>query len=191
MNSDSISYLTRYVSKKKAEKAAFVIPHPNYIGAYSPSAVQIGADTDKFRLLFLGQLREYKNIELLIEAVTACGDLNVDLTIAGNIKSEEYKSGLISMVQERPGITLHPEFIGDEHRVRLEQQIRKAYADWENDRCRFEQNGEKVYKQVKQNNSVSVIEGCCERLFEELSAREEHTRRALLWLYDLRRKLKR
>jgi beta-1,4-mannosyltransferase len=93
----------------KAVKKAQYIPHPNYAGIYGPIQAQ-SKTSEKLRLLFMGSVKPYKNIELLIEAVEGFEE-EVTLLVAGRPYSDAYKASLLELVKSYPHIQLKLEFI--------------------------------------------------------------------------------
>jgi beta-1,4-mannosyltransferase len=93
----------------KAVHKAQYIPHPNYAGIYGPIQVQ-SKTSEKLRLLFMGSVKPYKNIELLIEAVEGFEE-EVTLLVAGRPYSDAYKASLQELVKSYPHIQLKLEFI--------------------------------------------------------------------------------
>ncbi|RXG25992.1 glycosyltransferase [Leeuwenhoekiella marinoflava] len=80
-------------SPRFAEKTVY-IPHPNYIGVYGSATQQKDFSNEPLQLLFLGAVKPYKNIELLIEAVQTFSKEEVELTIAGKCYTMEYEEFL-------------------------------------------------------------------------------------------------
>lgn len=89
------------------------IPHPDYIGSYKSASEDIEPlkDESKLNLLFLGAVKPYKNIELLIDVVRPFPE--VILTIAGNT-STSYKNFIIEYAKTYTNINLVLEFIPDD-----------------------------------------------------------------------------
>nr|WP_170857057.1 glycosyltransferase [Algoriphagus locisalis] len=89
------------------------IPHPDFVDVYGP---MISENTDKkgtkLKLLFLGAIKPYKNIELLIEVAKKFPEA-VHLTIAGNPNSEGYRSDLQKVAEGAGNISLQLKFIPD------------------------------------------------------------------------------
>src|SRR5690606_15815489 len=86
----SENILATYGAKVPARVA--YIPHPHFIGEYGGAA----ADTDEgetLRLLFVGMVKPYKNLELLMEVAAAFGR-RVHLTIAGKAPDAGYRRQL-------------------------------------------------------------------------------------------------
>ncbi len=86
------------------------LPHPDFICSYGP--ILPTQPHPKLQLLFIGAVKPYKNLELLIEAVKSFNG-EVLLTIAGKPFSESYKSTLEKLAQDIPAINLQLRFIED------------------------------------------------------------------------------
>src|SRR5690606_22044652 len=92
-----------------------IIPHPNYINEYGRIITE-NDDTEnnqKLKLLFIGQIKPYKNIELLINAVSNLKKSEVILTIAGRPLNVEYKNKLEEIARQSENINLVLKFIDD------------------------------------------------------------------------------
>jgi glycosyltransferase involved in cell wall biosynthesis len=87
------------------------IPHPNYIGEYG-DIIDSEQTKTKLSLLFFGQIRPYKNIELLINTVSRFRSEDVELTIVGKSISIEYQEKIENLVKNK-NIKYIPEFIED------------------------------------------------------------------------------
>ena len=78
------------------EQKIFKIQHPNYIGVYPVTKKEFfSLSNDSLKILYIGQINQYKNIDLLINAVNSLEDYAIHLHIAGNCKNEEYKEYLL------------------------------------------------------------------------------------------------
>lgn len=89
------------------------IPHPDFVDAYGPMIPESPEKkAAKLKLLFIGAIKPYKNIELLIKVVKNFPE-SVHLTIAGNPNSEAYRSKLAKLAGGISNITLDLEFIPD------------------------------------------------------------------------------
>ncbi|WP_346856194.1 glycosyltransferase [uncultured Draconibacterium sp.] len=106
-------------NKYKIRKDKIVhIPHPNYINVYGSIPGSSKKIADKLRLLFLGAVRPYKNIELLIDVVTQFEN-EVELHIAGNPITEEYKNELIGRAIGNNNISFELEFVENNRMIQL------------------------------------------------------------------------
>lgn len=112
----------KYLPEKNVKKA-FYIPHPNYIGEYpmiqknySREELKIGAE--KLVYLFVGAVKPYKNIEMIIEAAKKF-DKNVHFIIAGKPSDDSYKEQLLQQIGNCDNITTIFKFIPDEDLVAL------------------------------------------------------------------------
>ncbi|TXE14312.1 glycosyltransferase [Algoriphagus aquimarinus] len=90
------------------------IPHPDFVDVYGAMLPESSEErTPQLKLLFLGAIKPYKNIELLIEVARRFPQ-SVHLTIAGNPNSEAYRSELQKLAENTPNISLELKFIPDE-----------------------------------------------------------------------------
>jgi len=89
------------------------IPHPDFVGSYGPFSEINQTHDGKLRLLFMGAIKPYKNIELLIESIGPLGK-EVELTIAGKPKDENYLAALTQLAARFENINLQLQFIPDE-----------------------------------------------------------------------------
>ena len=108
--SEQILQEAYHTSKSKIK----YIPHPDYIDAYKapvPIAVQ-PLSQGRLNLLFLGAVKPYKNIELLINMARQFPD-KVTLTIAGNAK-ENYKAQVIEYARGTSNVNFILQFIPDD-----------------------------------------------------------------------------
>ncbi|MBD8490039.1 glycosyltransferase [Echinicola sp. CAU 1574] len=102
---------------KSASKIHY-IPHPDFIGSYGPVINKPKPSNQALQLLFLGAVKPYKNIELLIETVGKFGD-EVELTIAGKPKTKDYYHQLSALAKPYPNVRLKLQFIPDEQLPKL------------------------------------------------------------------------
>ena len=86
---------------RKLLNKTFKIPHPNYISAYDFSPARSTKKADKVSLLFVGLVKKYKNIELLIDCMNELQDKNVHLTIAGSCQNAQYASELNARIKSK------------------------------------------------------------------------------------------
>jgi len=107
----SITLLQQY-SKEAAAKAVY-LPHPNFIGVYGPELPNTASSRPLLQLLFIGAIKPYKNIELLITLAQAYTK-EIQLTIAGKPVNETYKSELERLATNTTNVYLQLRFIQDE-----------------------------------------------------------------------------
>ena len=74
---------------KALERAAYV-PHPHFIGAYGAIVAPQPREGDILQLLFMGMVKPYKNLELLMEVAGTFGS-RIHLTIAGKAVDDGYR----------------------------------------------------------------------------------------------------
>jgi len=115
--------IDRLVSDYKVKKyKVFLIPHGNYINAYpnvNTSKLKEVIDQFKFPtesrvIMFLGQIRPYKGVEILIDSFLAAEVKDTKLLICGNIKDKTYESALIKRIDNHSDIVLSNHFVSDD-----------------------------------------------------------------------------
>lgn len=116
---ESEEILKSYVKFQNIESKINYVPHPNYIDAYPNTEIEKKVNQLKF--LFIGNIREYKNIELLIDIFNVISSENVLLEIAGNPSSEIYKKNLLSRINSK-NIKTDFRFIPDEEIIKKLQE---------------------------------------------------------------------
>lgn len=100
---------------KKLRSKVEYIPHPNYINAYGRCVLNrrsTNNDGEVLKLLFLGAVKPYKNIELLVELAKKY-EGRVEIMIAGKPSSSEYKERLMELSYGVRNLKLKLEFISD------------------------------------------------------------------------------
>lgn len=90
------------------------IPHPDFVDVYGPMIPdKVDKSDTRLKLLFLGAIKPYKNIELLIDLAKKF-PLDIQLTVAGNPSSDSYRSELEALALDTQNIKLDLTFIPDE-----------------------------------------------------------------------------
>lgn len=114
LSSGSVNYLKEYISDTDVKEKAFLIPHPNYIGVYG-NVLQnkMLIESPKMKILFMGQVRRYKNVELIIEIARKLAQENIEFTIAGKTENETYKQELTKKTENLNNVKLDLRFIED------------------------------------------------------------------------------
>ena len=93
----------------------YYIPHPNYIDKYGSIIPNTSEKRgSSLNLLFMGAVKPYKNIELLIEVVKQFKTEHITLKVAGRVINHEYQVSLEKMCAGFTNITLDFVFIADE-----------------------------------------------------------------------------
>lgn len=77
----------------------FKIPHPNYIDVY-PGSKSLHREKG-LNFLYIGQVNQYKNVDLLIDVFNELQDGKVSLTIAGNCKDKNYTEQLQALATNK------------------------------------------------------------------------------------------
>lgn len=122
------SELTRNVIaqqiKTKHKRLISYIPHPNYIGVYPDNRVsytkdKLGIPKQSMVYLFIGLVKPYKNIEIIINAAKDMEDDDAVFLIAGQADDAQYVDMLNQIVANRKNIKTLFRFIPDEEIVSL------------------------------------------------------------------------
>lgn len=112
-STSSISELRTESGKKKA----YYVPLIHYIDTYPVSSTNLRIDNnipdDAFVYLFIGMIRPYKNIEILISAMKKLKLENTYLVIAGKPISQDYEDKIISLTKDVPNVRLDLRAIPD------------------------------------------------------------------------------
>lgn len=116
---ESYKYLNILTEKEKVKKVRY-IPHGNYIDSYGSEGIdkrkEFNIPNDKIVYMFIGQVKEYKNIEILIESYIESEINNSILLICGKA-TEEYKNKLKNEYGHYNNIIFNLKFINDEEMV--------------------------------------------------------------------------
>lgn len=90
------------------------IPHPDFIGVYGPVLPSaIHQVENPIKLVFIGAIKPYKNIELLIRLAQRFPD-SIEISILGNPNTPEYKNEILKSSEGLSNIHVKLEFIPDE-----------------------------------------------------------------------------
>lgn len=98
------------------------IPHPNYHEIYNEKEIDFKKELkldNQLVYLFIGQVRPYKNVELIIKAAKENKKENVKFIIAGNPSSKSYKKELLSLIGDSDNIVPIFKYIEDDEIVPL------------------------------------------------------------------------
>lgn len=126
LSKESEKYLHELVDKDVVERKTRYIPHPNYIEAYSKNDKTLQKNPeDKFRLLLIGNVRPYKNIEMIIELARNSRDKDICFTIMGKCSDKNYEREIINLASELDNIHLELKFVEDDQ---IDQIIRNQDA---------------------------------------------------------------
>lgn len=107
--------LEKYHNNEKIESKIRYIPHPNYINIYGNIVLDKSNDrSNRLYLLFMGKIRPYKNIELLIEVVKSLNKDDVYLNIVGEVSSCVYQQKIEKQISETENIKVDFNFVPDE-----------------------------------------------------------------------------
>ncbi|AWI06385.1 glycosyltransferase family 4 protein [Clostridium drakei] len=122
LSSDTYQVLSEYVNDNELKNKLHIIPHVTYKGSYIDKKVdfrmQLNINKDTFVILFVGAIRPYKNIELIIEAAKYFKDKKIVFVIAGGGK-KEYLDSIRRDCKELDNIKLVLRFIENEEMFSL------------------------------------------------------------------------
>ncbi|CUO46209.1 glycosyltransferase [Clostridium disporicum] len=113
-SSESIKVIEELSKDNSIKNKIVYVPHPNYIGAYKDENYDesIKCD-DNINLFFVGAIKPYKNVDLLIQAYNELNLKNVTLSLAGKVSSLEYENYINNMIGGNPNIKTDFRFIDD------------------------------------------------------------------------------
>src|SRR3546814_12732881 len=100
-----------------AGKPCHIVPHPHYRGAYPNSVTKadaradLGLEPDARVVLFLGQLRPYKNVPALLRAFRRLPDEKLRLVIAGLPANPAVRTDGETPPRAAPPPRPHPAFV--------------------------------------------------------------------------------
>lgn len=101
-STESISVVRKLIPDTDTRRIVYV-PHPNYITAYHnlKPYTNYSRKENEIVLLFMGLMRPYKNIEIIIEAANQLqGITDIHFLICGRVK-ENYRNQLLSLIKGR------------------------------------------------------------------------------------------
>lgn len=116
--------LKLYMTDEDIAQKVRVVYHPTYDGIYPTQEVNIpelSNDSNKMHVLFVGNIRPYKNIEMILKIAEDYKEKNVEFTIAGKPISEEYATQIRKLGVKAGNVNLIPRFIKDEEMTSLYQ----------------------------------------------------------------------
>ncbi|MEH6307400.1 glycosyltransferase [Olivibacter sp. CPCC 100613] len=109
------SHISRHILiERNAQVASKIVylPHPNFIDVYGPILPGSNDSSGILNLLFIGVVKPYKNIELLIKLAKEF-KTDLILTIAGKPASEKYGRALEEIGKDAENLNLQLRFIED------------------------------------------------------------------------------
>jgi beta-1,4-mannosyltransferase len=98
-------------------KAIAVVPHGSYIGVYPEGRPrdevrrELGLPEESFVFLCFGEVRQYKEIELLLAAFSSVSHPSARLVVAGNVKAARIGSSIRAAAAKDPRIVTVPGFV--------------------------------------------------------------------------------
>lgn len=95
LSSASKNVLREYLSDEEIEDKMRIMYHPSYKSSCSfeiKDIKELSYEKDYMHVLFLGYIRPYKNIEMIVTISKKFGNKKIKFVIAGKVISDEYKS---------------------------------------------------------------------------------------------------
>lgn len=105
---ESLKLFRFFLIKRKV----IYVPHPNYINEYGTCRMSDVLDDNTLRILFFGLIRDYKNVDLLIETINELRDKKIVLTISGSV-NDEYRAYLEKKIDGNSSIVTNFNFVRD------------------------------------------------------------------------------
>jgi glycosyltransferase involved in cell wall biosynthesis len=99
-------------SEPKVLSKIVFVPHPYYVGTYGFEKTKNSLQNDKLKLCFLGIVRKYKNIEILISAIKELNFDDIELNIYGK-GDAQYLQSLNNLVGKYGNIKTDFRFVDD------------------------------------------------------------------------------
>lgn len=125
LSRNSTEHLKEYLSNHDIHKKVRYIPHPNYIGVYSPAIQEnIYLESEDFRILFVGRVSRYKNVDLILEIAERFQNKKIRFHIAGQCSDPVYQAEIINRASSLSNVELDLRFIEDSE---LEQLLRQYH----------------------------------------------------------------
>ena len=90
------------------------VPHPHYIDIYGQKLSNNDLNDNILRLCFIGAVKKYKNVDLLISAVNELGFDDLELNIYGRCRPKKYAEYLQRLTNGNKNIKLHLKFVRDD-----------------------------------------------------------------------------
>ena len=116
---ESRNVITQLSTDMDVIKNVKVIPHPSYINECKNYYRPLVLKKPRMHITFVGAVKKYKNIEVLIEAARRCEDLPVQFSICGKVESPEYKKELEAQAKTISNVEFDFNFLDDEALYRL------------------------------------------------------------------------
>lgn len=118
---ESKQVICEYVKNDKIKDKIYYVEHGNYIGSYNKEEMQVELskkiNEDDTVFLFIGAVRPYKNIEMLINVLNELRFENCKLIIAGKPIHKEYEEQLHGLIGQNKNIMTEFRFIPDEQLI--------------------------------------------------------------------------
>ncbi|SRR6056297_536863 len=112
-------YSKNILKKNYKEEKIIYIPHGHYINNYKITSKNFrkyfSIKKNDFVFLFIGQIRKYKNLELLIKSFSQTDLKKAKLLIAGKPISNDYENKITNLISDSNNIIFYSKFIKHEN----------------------------------------------------------------------------
>lgn len=109
--------LRDFLTAEEIKKKVRVMYHPSYEGAYSKEKLFVPELPNNMKhnmhILFIGSVRPYKNIELILEAAKKLQEKDIEFVIAGKTNNKNYEKLIQDKVDNLSNVTFISRFIDD------------------------------------------------------------------------------
>lgn len=124
MNKLTFKILNEIGGEKLKEKG-YYIPHPSYYGSYDEYDYdQLNLPKDQFNLLFMGLVRPYKNIEMILKVADELKKLPIHFYICGYAEDETYGKKIVDASNGK-NASVHLQFFDD---IEMVEWIKRSDA---------------------------------------------------------------
>ncbi|MGO4994994.1 glycosyltransferase [Jeotgalibaca porci] len=109
--------LKKFLTDSQIEEKVRVVYHPTYKGIYPEEIKKIdclSSNNKKMHVLFTGQIKRYKNIELILQIAEYYKGANIEFLIAGRPESDEYKKEIEKKCENNSNIRFLMRYIQDD-----------------------------------------------------------------------------
>ena len=114
-SNETKNVLKNFIDEEEINKKSVYVPHPNYIGAYKENDINKEEKRDDIlELLFIGGIKPYKNVDLLIEVFNELNLTNVKLKLCGKVINREYELYINKLINSNKNIETDFRFIEDD-----------------------------------------------------------------------------
>ncbi len=113
------------IGGEELKRKGYYIPHPSYYGSYEEyDCDKLNLPKDQFNLLFMGLVRPYKNIEMILKAANELKELSIHFYICGYAEDEAYGKKIVEATKGK-NTSVHLRFFDD---IEMVEWIKRSDA---------------------------------------------------------------